>query len=63
VKEAAIVQMLSEGVPLRDAAESLGITYETARTYVKNARLRNKCPTQSALIGAWLRQPQAPTHG
>ena len=49
--EAALVTRLVQGEELKDAAEQLGITYETARSYMKQIFLKTDTSRQSELVG------------
>ena len=49
-KEAQLAQSLSQGVTLREAAEVNGVTYETARWYLKNIFQKTGTVRQSELV-------------
>jgi DNA-binding CsgD family transcriptional regulator len=50
VNESRLAAMLVDGPDLKDAAEMLGITYETARSYIKQIFAKTATNRQSELI-------------
>jgi DNA-binding CsgD family transcriptional regulator/PAS domain-containing protein len=48
--EARLAQVLSRGVPLREAADTAGVTYETARWYLKGMFQKTGTARQADLV-------------
>jgi DNA-binding CsgD family transcriptional regulator len=57
--EANLAIELSNGATLREAADVRGVTYETARTQIKNIYSKTDTHTQAQLVGVVLRSPTA----
>jgi DNA-binding CsgD family transcriptional regulator len=48
--EACLVLHLVEGASLKSSAETLGVTYETVRSYLKSAFLKTETHRQTELV-------------
>ena len=53
-REARLAQLLAQGSNLRDAASEMGVTYETARGYLKSVFAKTGVRTQSQLVARLL---------
>lgn len=60
--EARLAQQLVQGVPLRQAAAQLGLTYETARWYLKNIFQKTGTARQPELVSLLLSDKLAVGH-
>jgi DNA-binding CsgD family transcriptional regulator len=56
-REAALADLLMRGVDLRDAAERLGVSLHTARTFLRYVLRKTATRRQSELVGLLLRGP------
>jgi len=49
-QEARLVQALASGATLKQAANAIGVKYETARGYLKSIFAKTNCNSQTALV-------------
>ncbi len=55
-----VISAISHGMNLKETAEILGISWETAKTHIRNAKLRTVAKTTAHLVAICLRNEWIP---